>query len=54
MIENNTDQQDKKLYDTNVTNKLGHLPIGKLLIEYSIPAIIGTLVISLYSIVAGI
>ena len=51
MIENNTDQQDKKLYDTNVTNKLGHLPIGKLLIEYSIPAIIGTLVISLYSIV---
>ena len=44
-------QSDKKLYDTNITNKLGHLPIGKLLVEYSIPAIIGTLVISLYNIV---
>lgn len=39
------------LADAKVTNKLGHEPIGKLLMEYAIPAIVGTLVMALYNIV---
>lgn len=34
-----------------IENKLAHLPIGKLLWDYSVPAIVGTMVMSLYNIV---
>ncbi|MEG1616706.1 MAG: MATE family efflux transporter [Bacteroidales bacterium] len=39
------------LSDSKITNRLGHEPIGKLLMQYAIPAIVGTMVMSLYNIV---
>ncbi|MEG1379119.1 MAG: MATE family efflux transporter [Bacteroidales bacterium] len=39
------------LSDQKVTNRLGHEPIGKLLLNYALPAIVGTLVMGLYNIV---
>ena len=37
--------------DHRVTNRLAHAPIGQLLRHYALPAVIGTLVVSLYNIV---
>lgn len=34
-----------------IENKLAHLPVGKLLWDYSIPAIVGTMVMSLYNVI---
>ena len=45
---NNT---NNSLADSQITNRLGHESIGKLLTKYAIPAIVGTLVMSLYNIV---
>lgn len=39
------------LSDQKVTNRLGHEPIGRLLLNYALPAIVGTLVMGLYNIV---
>lgn len=39
------------LADSQITNRLAHEGIGKLLLQYALPAIVGTLVMSLYNIV---
>lgn len=47
----NRELPGSSLSDSKVTNRLGHEPIGRLLLSYALPAIVGTLVMSLYNIV---
>lgn len=51
MATGKTNTITSQLSDTQVTNRLGHEPIGRLLLNYALPAIVGTLVMSLYNIV---
>ncbi|MGL4292656.1 MAG: MATE family efflux transporter, partial [Bacteroidales bacterium] len=45
------EQDRSSLSNQTITEKLGHEPIGKLLMNYALPAIVGMLVMSLYNIV---
>ena len=44
-------ENTSSLSDQKVTNRLGHEPVSRLLLNYALPAIVGTMVMSLYNIV---